>query len=89
MRFTLSQKGYNLVLLRIKADVALIEGTLFSDMNAADNEHRHGGTLDDLKMVDLISPRKYNSRIKQIIRRDSLSVHSYYSVSHQNSPLFD
>ena len=63
MRHTLAQKGYNLVLLRIKADVALIEGTLFSDMNATDNEHHHGGTLDDLKMVNLTAVREpYVSR---------------------------
>jgi uncharacterized protein len=40
MIYKLRQKGYNLILLRIAIDVAFWEGTLFSDMNATDNNHR-------------------------------------------------
>lgn len=53
MVYRLKQEGYNLVLLRIKIDVAYLQDTLFSDMNATDNDHKHGPSLDDLKCVDI------------------------------------
>lgn len=46
-------KGYDTVLLRVKIDVVGLEGTLFSDINATDNNHHHGGTIDDLKRINL------------------------------------
>lgn len=52
MKWRLIQEGYELVLLKIKIDVAWIKGTIFSDINAVDNKHRHGDTLDDLRMVN-------------------------------------
>lgn len=52
MRFRLEQSGYDLVILNIKVDVALFKNTLYSDMNAADKRHHHGGSLDDLKRVN-------------------------------------
>lgn len=55
--------GKNLVLLQIKIDVALWEETLFSNMNATDNEHSHGGSLNDLKRIDFAAVKKnYVSR---------------------------
>lgn len=53
MSWRLQQCGYDLVLLKIKADVALAENTLFSDINAAASAHHHGGSLDDFNRVDL------------------------------------
>lgn len=53
MKWVLEQKGYNMVLLRVKIDVACFEGTLFSDINATDSNHKHGGTLNDLKRVNI------------------------------------
>ena len=53
MAYRLQQNGYDLVLLRIKVDVAWFEGTLFSDMNATDSSHSHGATLVDLERVDI------------------------------------
>ena len=40
-------------LLKFSIDVACIKSTLFSDMNAADKNHHHGGTIEDLKMVKI------------------------------------
>ena len=59
MTFRLSQEGYDLVLLKIKVDVAELEATLFSDMNATDNNCRYGGTLADLQRVDLNATRQH------------------------------
>lgn len=42
MAYRLKQSGSNIVILRIKADVALLKDTQFSDMNAADKRHTHG-----------------------------------------------
>lgn len=59
MAYRLQQDGYNLVLLRIKIDVALLEETQFSDINAADGAHHHGKTMDDLKRVDLSATQQH------------------------------
>lgn len=53
MAYRLKQSGYDLVLLKIKVDVAWLEGTLFSDMNATDCSHSHGATLSDLERIDI------------------------------------
>lgn len=53
MMYRLKQQGYDLVLLKVNIDVALLNETLFSDMNATDNNHRTGSSLEDLKKVDL------------------------------------
>lgn len=53
MSWRLQQSGYDLVLLKIKAEVALAEGTMFSDINAASSAHHHGGSLTDFNRVDL------------------------------------
>lgn len=57
MAWRLKQSGSELVLLRIKVDVAWFQGTLFSDINATDNHHHHGPTLDDLKRIDINATR--------------------------------
>ena len=59
MAWRLKQNGSNLVLLKIQADVAWLQGTLFSDINAADNAHHHGPSLDDLKRVDINATRMH------------------------------
>lgn len=53
MAYRLRKEGYNLVLLKIHVRVAWLKDTLFSDINATDNAHTHGGTLDDLKRIDI------------------------------------
>lgn len=58
MTHRLKEVGYDIVVLRISTDVALLETTMFSDMNATDNNHQCGGTLQDLKNVDLFATRK-------------------------------
>lgn len=58
MMYRLEQEGYDLVLLKISVDVALLEETLFSDMNATDNNHQCGPTLDDLKNVNFIAVKE-------------------------------
>lgn len=52
MAYRLKQSGSNLVLLRMKIDVAWFKNTMFSDINAADKLHTHGGELEDLQRVD-------------------------------------
>ena len=59
MAWRLKQDGCTLVLLKIKAEVAWFQGTLFSDINAADNAHHHGPSLDDLKRVDINATRMH------------------------------
>ena len=39
--------------MKIKIDVAWLNDTLFSNMNATDSSHSHGSTLLDLKRVDI------------------------------------
>jgi hypothetical protein len=41
------------VVLKIRKDVAFSKDTLFSDVNAATQEHHHGGGIEDLKAVNL------------------------------------
>lgn len=75
MKWVLEQKGYDIVLLRIKIDVACLEGTLFSDINATDNNHRHGGTLDDLKRVNIQATQEnYVSRTSPIFKQHQAEV---------------
>jgi hypothetical protein len=57
MAFRLKKNGYDLVLLKIKVDVASIDTTLFSDMNATDSNHHHGDSLADLQRVDISATR--------------------------------
>ena len=51
MAYRLKQEGKTLVLLKIRIDVAEWEGTLFSNINATDVGHSHGGTLSDLQKI--------------------------------------
>jgi hypothetical protein len=61
--------GVQLVLLKIKIDVAAFKDTLFSDMNATDNLHHHGGELEDLQKVDISATKaNYVSRTDSIFK---------------------
>jgi hypothetical protein len=63
MAWRLKQQGDTLVLLKVSIEVAKINSTLFSDINAADNMHSHGETLEDLKRVNFKAvKRKYIPR---------------------------
>ena len=53
MAYRKYKEGARLVLLKIKIDVATFKDTLFSDMNAADSDHTHGGNLSDLQRVNI------------------------------------
>lgn len=59
MAYRLQQSGSDIKILRIKIDVALLKGTLFSDINAADKLHTHGGSLQDLKRVDFGATKRH------------------------------
>ena len=48
----------NLVLLKFKIDVALFESTLFSDRDAALDEHEHGNRYEDLLKVRLDATKR-------------------------------
>lgn len=52
--------GADLVILKVKTDVAWIYDTLFSDCDAASQQHQHGGTIDDLKKVKMDAVHKTN-----------------------------
>lgn len=62
MSWRLQQQGYDLVLLKIKVDAAWIKNTLFSDINAADKNHYHGGKLEDLTKIDFSATRQHYLR---------------------------
>ena len=49
----------DLVLLKIKKDVAWFKGTQFSDINAAAMDHHHGGKVADLQRVDFRAVKKH------------------------------
>ena len=53
MAYRLRQSGARLVLLKIKIDVAGFRETQFSDINATDSGHQHGGEFEDLRRVDI------------------------------------
>lgn len=75
MKWVLEQKGYNMVLLRVKIDVACLEGTLFSDINATDNNHQHGGTLEDLKRINISATQQnYVGRDSDIFKQHQAEV---------------
>ena len=62
MSWRLKQRGSDLVLLKIKNDVALFSDTLFSDINVADGGHHHGGSFRDLQNVDIRATRRHYVR---------------------------
>ena len=64
MAYRLQQSGSDMVILKIGVDVALLKGTLFSDINAADKLYTHGGELDDLKRVN------FNATKRNYVRKD-------------------
>lgn len=51
MSFRHRKAGADIVVLKISLEPVILKDTLFSDMNATDKLHKHGGTLDDLKRV--------------------------------------
>ena len=59
MAFRLQQNGNELVLLKIKIDVALFKETLFSDINAADKNHTHGGEYEDLQNINFAATKRH------------------------------
>lgn len=59
MAWNLKENGANLILLKIKVDVAWLEETLFSDLNATDKAHHHGATMADLQRVDLNATQQH------------------------------
>lgn len=65
MAWRLKMGGGDLVLLKIRVNVAWRKDTLFSDINAADSQHRIGDSMDALKKVNM------NSVKKHYVRRDS------------------
>lgn len=64
MAYRLKQAGEDVVVLRISLDVVEMEETLFSDMNATDSNHHHGGSLDDLKRINILATQR------RFVRRD-------------------
>lgn len=63
MAYRLKQSGEDIVILHISLEVVEWEDTLFSDMNAVDSRHRHGGSLEDLKRINIpATQRRYVRR---------------------------
>lgn len=48
----------DLVLLRISTEVAELENTLFTDMEATQYNHKHGPTFEDLQKVNIAATQK-------------------------------
>lgn len=75
MKWVLEQKGYNMVLLQVSIEVACLEGTLFSDINATDNTHRHGGNFEDLQMINIAATKQnYVSKTSPIFKQHQAEV---------------
>ena len=64
MAYRHKMNGVQLILLKIDIEVATWKYTLFSDRNAADSGHHHGGTIEDLKKVD------FDAVKRNYVRRD-------------------
>lgn len=58
MMYRLKLQNYDLVLLKIDIIAATLDGTLFSNINAADNDAQIGGTIDDLKRIDFAATQE-------------------------------
>lgn len=52
MAYRKEQEGAEIVLLHISTEVATFKSTVFSNMNATDNNHAHGTELEDLQRVN-------------------------------------
>ena len=52
-------RNMDLVLLKIKVDVAWLKGTLYSDINAAALNHHHGPGLKDLQRVNFTAVKSH------------------------------
>lgn len=65
MTYRLKQNGRQLVLLRIGLKAAVLRNTLFSNMNATDNEHSSGPRMLDLQKVNMDAVKE------TFVRRDS------------------
>lgn len=75
MKWILEQQGYDMVLLKVKIDVACLEGTLFSDINATDNNHHHGGSLADLQRINIpATQQNFVSRESDIFKQHQAEV---------------
>ena len=53
-----TSRGMNLVLLKIKIDVATLKETRFSDRNATQTGHKQGPTFTDLQRVSIAATQK-------------------------------
>ena len=51
MSYKKRKEGSDIVVLKIALEPVIFQDTLFSDMNATDNKHNHGGGIDDLKRI--------------------------------------
>ena len=75
MAFRLQEGGADLVLLKIKTDVATFKDTLFSDINATDNNHHHGDSFNDLKKVDIKATKQtYVSKESPIFKKHQAEI---------------
>ena len=75
MSWRLQQQGYDLVLLKIKVDVAWSQNALYSDINAADPRHVHGGSLENLKSIDFSATKQhYVSRESPFFKKHQAEV---------------
>ena len=59
MMWRLKCAGYNLVLLKIKVDVAWAKDTLFSDINATARYHRHGDDIETFNSIDFNAVKQH------------------------------
>lgn len=53
MAYVKKKQGIDVVVLKIKKDVALAQETLFSDINAIDANHTHGGEIQHFKNINV------------------------------------
>lgn len=58
MAYRLKKAGCDVKVLIVKIDAALLKGTLYCDMNAADSGHTAGPRLEDLKRINFAATKK-------------------------------
>lgn len=68
MAYRLVQGKNQIVILKISTEVALIESTQFSNMNATDKLHTHGSSIENLKSINFEATQNtYLSSVDGII----------------------
>lgn len=69
MAYVRKKQGVEVVVLKIRKDVALAQETLFSDINAIDEAHIHGGELRHLMNINIPAALSEYSTLTDLMKK--------------------